>query len=267
MPHTRVDDVELNYRLRGEGPPLLLICGYSADHFYWNLQLAPLARKFTVIVFDNRGIGGSSRGTAPFTIERFAKDASGLLDALGIPRAHVVGHSMGGMIAQELVLRFPRQVDRLVLAGSMARLPRVGRFAGPFWADILEQCGLETFVRTAMTWNYSHRFFEERWEEAMRLRDLLIAHRREVPLAPEVVRAQYQALLAHDTVARLGEIVQPTLVLVGQEDILIPPHFSEELARGIRGARLEVVEGVGHALNIEAPELFNRAVEAFLGTA
>ncbi len=263
MPKVRVDDVELNYRMRGAGPPVLFICGYTADNLYWNLQLEAFAAEFTVIVFDNRGIGWSVRGRASFTTERFARDAAGLLDALGIPRAHVVGHSMGGMIAQELALRFPEKLDRVVLSSSMAKLPKAGRFAGPVWADILDKCGIETFVTTAMIWNYSSRFFEERSEDALKLRDLLLSHLRQVPLDPEILRAQYQAILGHDTSSRLGEIRRPTLVMVGEEDILSPPARSEELARGIPGARLEVVEGVGHALNIEVPEVFNQIVAKF----
>ena len=264
MPSARVDDVELNYRMRGAGPAILFICGYSADNLYWNLQLEAFSRDFTVIVFDNRGIGWSSRGWEASSIERFARDAAGLLDALGISKAHVVGHSMGGMIAQELALRFPHKVDHLVLAGTMARLPAAGRFAGPLWADILEKCGLETFVTNALIWNYSRRFFEERGEEAAKLRDVLLVHLRKNPPAPDIVGAQYQAILAHDTSTRLSEIRVPTLVVVGREDILAPPVLSEELARGILGARLEVVEGVGHSLNIEAAEAFNQTVEKFL---
>ncbi len=264
MPNARVDDVELNYRMRGAGPAILFICGYSADNLYWNLQLEAFSHDFTVIVFDNRGIGWSSRGREVFAIERFARDAAGLLDALEIPHAHVVGHSMGGMIAQELALCFPQKVDRLVLASSMAKLPTVGRFAGPLWADILEACGLKTFATNAMIWNYSHRFFEERGEEAARLRDLLLAHLQKTPLAPDILRAQYAAIRAHDTSTRLGEIRAATLVVVGREDILAPPLLSEELARAIPGARLEIIEGVGHALNIEVPEIFNQVVERFL---
>jgi len=268
MPNARVDDVELNYRVRGRmrgaGPAILFICGYSADNLYWNLQLEAFSRDFTVIVFDNRGIGWSSRGREAFAIERFARDAAGLLGALEIPHAHVVGHSMGGMIAQELALRHPQRVDRLVLAGTMARLPAAGRFAGPQWADILEKCGVEAFATTAMLRSYSQRFFEERWKDAVALRDVYVAHLRAIPLDPDMLRAQYEAILAHDTSTRLGEIRVPTLVVVGREDILAPPVLSEELARGIPGARLEVVEGAGHALNIEAAEVFNQTVAKFL---
>jgi len=268
MPNAKVDDVELHYRVRGRmrgtGPAILFICGYSADNLYWNLQLEAFSHDFTVIVFDNRGIGWSSRGREAFAIERFARDAAGLLDTLEIPHAHVVGHSMGGMIAQELALRHPQRVDRLVLAGTMARLPAAGRFAGPQWADILEKCGVEAFARTAMLRSYSQRFFEERWKDAVALRDVYVAHLRAIPLDPDMLRAQYEAILAHDTSTRMGEIRAPTLVIVGREDTLAPPSLSHELARGIPGARLEILDSAAHALNIEAPDAFNRAVERFL---
>ena len=267
MSAVRVDDVELNYRRRGAGPAVLFIAGYSADSFYWNLQLDAFSRRFTAIAFDNRGTAWSSRGSRPLTIERLARDAAGLLEALGIPRAHVVGHSMGGMIAQELTLRYPHRVDRLVLAGTMARLPAAGRFAGPQWAEILERCGVEAFATTAMIWCYSQRFFEERWQDAVALRDVYVGHLQATPLNPEVLRAQHGAMLTHDTSTRLGEIRRPTIVIVGADDILAPPALSETLARGIPGARLEIVDGVGHALNIETPEIFNPTVEAFLSEA
>lgn len=264
MPTLRVADAEMFYRERGEGPPLLLLAGHGTDSVYWGLQLAGLSRDFRVIAPDHQGIGRSSRGTAPLTIERMAEDALGLLDRLEIASAHLLGHSMGGLIAQALALRAPERVRRLVLAASFCRVPARARFMAGLRGEILARLGARAYATLMMGWSYTLGFFEARGQEAWELRERWVRHLERLPLDPRVLAEQAEAVAALDLSERLGALACPTLVIVGEEDWLAPPELSRELAERIPGARLVVLPGAGHALNIERAPEFDAAVRAFL---
>lgn len=264
MPTLRVADVELFYRERGDGPPLLLLAGHGTDSVYWGLQLAAFSRDFRVLALDHRGIGRSSRGTAPLTVEQMAEDTLGLLERLGIASAHLLGHSMGGLIAQTLAFRAPDRVQRLVLAATFCRVPARARFMAGLRTEILARLGAEAYATLMMGWSYTPGFFEARGEEAEELRERWIHHLKRLPLDPRVLAEQAEAVAETDLSGRIGRLGCPTLVLVGEEDSLTPPDLSRELAGLIPGARLVVLPGAGHALNIERAPEFEAAVRAFL---
>lgn len=262
MPTLRVADVELFYRERGDGPPLLLLAGHGTDSVYWGLQLAAFSRDFRVLALDHRGTGRSSRGTAPLTVERMAEDTLGLLERLGIASAHLLGHSMGGLIAQTLAFRAPDRVQRLVLAATFCRVPARARFMAGLRTEILARLGAEAYATLMMGWSYTLGFFET--EEARELRRRWVRHLERLPLDPRVLAEQAEAVAETDLSGRIGRLRCPTLVLVGEEDFLAPPDLSRELAGLIPGARLVVLPGAGHALNIERAPEFEAAVRAFL---
>jgi pimeloyl-ACP methyl ester carboxylesterase len=247
-------EVELSYERSGTGPPLLLIMGMSGTAQHWGEPfLAPLRGHFETIVYDHRGVGESSRLEGPVTIAQMAADAAALLVALEVDSAHVLGISMGGMIAQELALAHPERVRTLTLGctycggeGSALSSPEVMRKLGEGMMSgdraLALRAGWEVNVSESMAAD------EEAFE-----RFLAIGSANAVAI--RVVMAQMQACAAHDTSARLGALEMPVLVVHGTEDQLLPVQNGRVIASRIPGARLEILEGVGHLFFWERPEL------------
>lgn len=253
MPTATVNGHELHYLQRGEGDPLLLVMGMSGTHLGWGDPfLDELAKDFAVTAYDHRGVGRSSRVDVPFTLAELADDAAGLLDALGIESAHVVGVSMGGMVAQQLALRHPDRVRTLVIGcsyaggeGSALTPPENGQRLAEAWLS----GDRERALRVGWDINVSGPF-AERPGEYERWREMALALR--VPLA--IIMLQIQAIGGHDVSERLGEVSVPTLVVHGTEDRMLPPANSRVIAERIPGARLVELEGVGHLFWWEQPE-------------
>jgi pimeloyl-ACP methyl ester carboxylesterase len=253
MPTVEVDGHELFYELRGAGEPLLAIMGMSGTHRTWGDPfLEALERDFQVLVYDHRGVGRSSRVADAFTIERLARDADAVLDAVGWASAHVLGISMGGMVAQELALARPRRVRTLTLGCTYAGGP--GAALAP--ETTVQRLGAgwssgdrEAAVRTAWEVNVSAAFAADgdAWERFRRTA-------LELPVALPVIMLQLQAIGSHDTSARLRELAMPVLVVHGSEDAMLPVGNAEAIAQRIPAARLEIWDGVGHLFFWERPD-------------
>ena len=252
MPTVPVGDIALDYERSGEGPPLLAVMGMSGTALHWGEPfLQRLRESFEVIVYDHRGVGASSHLEGPITIAQLAEDAAGLLGALELDSAHVFGVSMGGMVAQELVLGHPRQVRSLTLGCTYCGGP--GSSYGSAPRDRLYEAMLsgdrERALRAAYEINLSPPAAADPqlWE-----RFHAIAERRAV--AVPVIMAQLAAAVQHDTHARLGRVSAPTLVIHGDADEMIPVQNGRLIASLIDGARLEIFEGAGHLFFWEQPE-------------
>lgn len=261
----RANDQDLYCEVHGEGEPLVLIMGIGYDATLWTLhQVAAFARRFQVVVFDNRDIGRSGVAHAPYRIADMADDVAGLLDGLGIERAHVLGLSMGAMIAEELALRHAARVDRLVLSGPDAAPARHAFHPIGVWSRVKanDESGA-TFVAQQFSWLFSSTFLRDPAAVQQTL-DLLSSNPN--PPGAEAFARQALAYLAHDPGDRRGDITAPTLVIVGEQDLLTPPWIAREVAEAIPNARLEIVTGAGasHVLPLERPEEFNALVEDFL---
>ena len=261
MPRVRANGVELRVEELGEGPPLLLIMGLGASLETWVAQRDAFAARRRVILFDNRGAGESAVPPPPWTVVDMAADAVGVLDALGIDRADVLGVSMGGMIAQEMAIRWPDRVDRLVIALSFGRPDPIRsafllfrRWARLQGADLVQESVAH------LPWLVSPRVLND----GDRLERLLAVVGAMPMMLPESYSHQIDAILEHDTVSRLHHVRAPTLVLAAAEDVLTPVAFSEEIAAAIPDARLVVLPHGGHAVQIEDPDAFNTAVLEFL---
>jgi pimeloyl-ACP methyl ester carboxylesterase len=253
MPQAAFDGISLFYERRGAGEPVLLIQGMSGSHAAWGEPfLNGLGDDLDVVAYDHRGVGDSTPQTDPFTIVQLADDAAGMLDALEWESAHVLGISMGGMVAQELALRHPDRIRTLTLGctypgGAEAQL------ADP--ALIQELAGAllsgdrELALRAGFKANLSaaHVADEGNWPA---FQEMATA----VPVAVPVIMLQMQAVMGHDTSARLGSIEAPTLVVHGTEDQMLPVVNGELIARLIPSARLELLDGVGHMFWWEEPE-------------
>lgn len=254
--------VELRVEDIGAGPPLLCIMGLGASLETWVAQREAFAARYRVILFDNRGAGGSECPPPPWTVPDMAADAIGVLDALGIARAHVLGVSMGGMIAQEMAIGWPARVDRMVVAVSFARPDPLRRAFLLFrrWAR-LQGADLVQEGVANLPWLVSPRVLND----PDRLEEILGVVGAMPLMAADAYSHQIDAILEHDTLSRLGAVRSPTLVLAADEDVLTPLTLSREIAAAIPGARLEVLPRGNHAVQIEDPEAFNDAVLRFLG--
>lgn len=254
----------LNYEISGTGEPLLLIMGTSGAIQLWGEMVPRLAETHRVIAFDNRGLGGSDRGTGTISVASLAEDASALLEALEVPRAHVLGWSLGSAIAQQLALTHPDQVATAVMYATWAR------------AD-----GFQRSVMSALRLPYVHRDMEAALAAAgLAFSPQLLDHpdfaamlEPMLPAFPQnedqmqVTVEQWDADLAHDTLDQLGGVTAPTLVVAMEQDLLTPPWQSKKVADAIPGARYELVTGPGssHGLHIERPEDLTKIVLDFLG--
>lgn len=253
MPVAHAPGIELSYDREGDGPPLLLIMGMSGTLLHWGEPfLSDLRRDFDVIAYDHRGVGRSTRLDGELTTKGMAVDAAALMQALDLDSAHVLGISMGGMVAQELALAEPERIRTLTLGctycggpGSSLGGPEVrGRLA-----QAMQSGDRAHALRTAWEVNVSAQAAAD---AASYARFLDIADRYAV--AVPVIMAQLRAVAGHDTNARLGAITAPTLVIHGSEDMMIPPANGALIAERIPGARLEILDGAGHMFWWERPE-------------
>jgi len=276
MSVAKVDTIELYYEEHGSGYPLLLIMGLAADSMAWLFQVPEFSKHYRTIVFDNRGVGRSSKPPGPYTISQMADDTAGLLDVLGIAQTHVVGVSMGGMIAQELVLRHPRLVRGLVLACTYpepdADIERQRQFSvqelggkvsagGDIQID-LKAFDPMAFFQQLLPLAFNQEFIEKELPKIMPL----FAGALQYGFSMEAILGQVAAVMSHKATDRLHQIGAPTLVITGDADRLVPPANSEILAKHIPGARLVKIPGGSHGFNFETPDIFNREVLSFLAS-
>lgn len=263
MPAVRANGITLNYDVHGMGEPLLLINGLADDIAAWVNQNEDFARCYTTIVFDNRGVGGSDKPPGDYTTAQMAADAVGLLDALAVERAHVLGTSMGGMIAQELAIAFPERVNKLVLCCTCAEPSEANSRLYHYWDLAARTLGLGEMMKEVMLWCFTPEFFQTRQEEAARTEEAFAGTTQPV----DAYLSQLHALQAHNTTARLGAIAAPTLVLGAPHDLLFPPRQSEQLHRNIPHATLRFTAHGGHAFRREVPTEFNASVLEFLASS
>jgi pimeloyl-ACP methyl ester carboxylesterase len=250
------------YEIEGDGPPVVLIAGLSQDHLSWMMQVpAIVAAGYRCISFDNRDAGQTAQSPTPYTIARMADDTLGLMDAIGVSSAHIVGLSMGGMIGQEMAIAHPDRVASLTLVCTCAAsepetagVVRAWRAARPHGDDV-------DFVLMLSAWLFTHRFYQQ--AEAVQ-GFLQLVRSNPFPQSAAGFQRQCDAVLAHDTRDRVSQIKAPTQVVVGAEDTLTPARQSRWLAERIPGATLTVVPNAPHVLSLETPEAFNRVVLEFL---
>ncbi|HUM16499.1 MAG TPA: alpha/beta fold hydrolase [Candidatus Nitrosotalea sp.] len=264
MPIVSANGVRLFYEETGapDAPPVVLIMGWGGDHTAWALQAPAFAAEHRVIALDNRGAGQSEVPDGPYTIPGMAADVAGLMDALGIRRADVCGASMGGMIAQELVLRYPERVRTLQLHCTAPRVDAYGRFLIDTLIAVKARGDREEYVRAVLPWILCRKTMIERPDFIRFWIDRALAY--PYPIGLEGLSRQAGAIGAHDTLARLGEIRVPTLITTGAEDILVPPANSRQLHAHIPGSTLHTIEDAGHLHFIEQAETFNTVCVEFL---
>jgi len=265
MPLARVGSHEIHYEILGDatGTPLLLIVGLGGSSRGWHaLQVPEFSAAHRTITYDHRGVGASQDPGGAFSIADLADDAARLLDNIGIERAHVLGAFMGGMVAQELALRHPGRVERVVLVGTYARADAKRRMLLEKWkAMVGHGLPLAVIAQERMLWTLS--------DETLEQTDLIhpMMHgflRNAMPMPDAVFVRQCDACIGHDASERLAALLHPTLLVCGQEDLLTPPRLHRVLLAALPEAQLVTIPNAAHLVMAEATERFNQTVLHFL---
>lgn len=259
---------DLEYEIHGEGEatPLLLATGTGGSFKGWlPLQVPEFAQRGRLILFNHRGVGQSADDGRPFGTGDLADDMVGLLDALKLSSVDVLGAFMGGMAAQEMALRHPARMRRLVLTGTYARADAKRRMLLDHWGSLAARgLPMEAMMRERMLWSLQDETLEQ-----SDLIDGMIEYlsKGDTPMSADVFARQCTACMEHDTYDRLRNISHETLILSGQHDQLTPPRFHRELADEIPNARLVTVRPAAHLVMVESAERFNSAILEFLDEA
>ena len=270
MPKLKVRDIQMYYETKGDGFPLLLITGSMGNADCWDpLYFIPrLSERFKLIMFDNRGAGRTDVSDQEYSIRLFADDAAGLMEAMRIRRAHVLGFCMGGMIAQELALNYPEKVEKLVLVSTCC-----GGKKSVFSPEAAQMViDTSTALSKKGAWDeeiaqklVSHVFTEEFMREYPGAVDVAVQLVLTAPTSLEALVSQIYAVLTFDACDRLPQIKAPTLILAGKKDRCIPPENAEIMAKLIPNSRLVYFENSGHVLQ-EDIEKVTATVLEFLAT-
>jgi 3-oxoadipate enol-lactonase len=264
VPHLDANGQRLYYEVHGEGEPLLCVMGLAVDTLGWTLQVPAWSQRFRTIVFDNRDVGQSSQAGGDYAVADMARDTLALADALELGSFHLVDLSMGGAIAQELALAAPERVRTLTLCVTFGGGGRWGRDHARIWAERSRGRSREEAIDELLLLCLSERTYENAGLVAfLRTRMLENPH----PQSPEAFMRQLVATSRHEARDRLGQLTMPVHVIGAEQDVLLPVWKSRELAELIPGARLTVLEGAAHGVNLERAEDFNAAVLDFLAAA
>ncbi|MCX6655074.1 MAG: alpha/beta hydrolase [Candidatus Bathyarchaeota archaeon] len=265
MPDASVNGININYTIDGQGDPLILIIGLGSDQSNWRPQIAFFKKHNRIITLDNRGVGKSDKPHGPYSTKMMAEDIIGLMNHLGIKKAHILGVSMGGMIAQEVAINHPNMVNKLVLGCTYARMDETGGFT----QKISE--AIDAYYKSSRDLSSLRRLVNAILDSTFNKMSYRVLA---LPLMKTAINSttswqdgfveQLDATLAHDTVDRLHMIVSPTLVLTGTDDKVIKPSSSDVIANHVIGARLVKVNGGSHGFCGEMSDKFNKIVLDFL---
>ena len=264
MPKLNVNDIQVYYEVHGEGTPLVMIMGLGGNLDWWDPRMVQeLSKKFKTVLFDNRGAGRTDVSNREYAIRLFADDTAALMDGLGISRAHVLGISMGGMIAQELALNYPQKVEKLVLCstlcgGEKSVLPS-GVAMGSLTAD-RSTMSHEEVAKMVIPVILTEDFVKKNPDYV----ELQLQRILKAPISDEPYRRQLSAVMRFNAHDRLLQIKAPTLILCGRKDILVPPGNGPILAEAIPNSRLVYLERSAHALAEDLDEEINTII-GFLG--
>ena len=261
-----IDDVALGYRSAGSGPAVLGIQGVGVAGDGWRPQVEALSRRYRVLTFDNRGVGATPRGAVPLSIERMAADAAAILDAEGIERCHVIGHSMGGLIALAVALGAPARVLSLSLLCTFADGAGPTRPTARMIAlGLPTRIGTRRMRRLAMQRMLFPDDYLRQVDRAALAERLNELFGRDLGDAPPIVSEQLKVMGRYDATPRLSTLAGvPTLVVSGRHDPIAPPAFGRAIAAGIPGARYVEYEDASHALPIQHADRINALLLAHL---
>ena len=253
----KANGIDLNYEIEGNGPWITLSHSLACNLHMWDEQMPVLTKKYKVLRFDTRGHGQSDAPAGDYTLEQLADDAKGLLDALQIRQTHWVGLSMGGMIAQAFVLKYPGVFQSMVLADTTSRRPPD---AAKMWGDRIttaQEKGMEALVESTLA-----RWFTEPYRNTRK--DVMERIGKDIRATPVAGFAGCcHAISKVDYLDRLKEIKVPSLIMVGEQDHGTPPEAARVIQQNLPGSELKILASAAHLSNIEQVDEFNKAITAF----
>ena len=267
MPKVHANGIEIYYEIQGTGRPLVLIAGISYTHWMWHRMAPELAKQVQVILFDNRGVGESQTPPGPYSAQVMAADTAGLLEALDIQKAAIMGHSMGGFIAQALVLAHPERVDKLILSATnfggpnhIPITPEAMAVLSDVSGDPIERFKRGLNVSTAPGFAEVHPEIIEAW----------LAYRSDNPINPAAYQAQLGVglgLLSEEASfeKKLTNVQAPTLILFAEHDKVVPVGNAKLLHQQIPNSQIKILPEAGHFFPIEKPRAAAQAIVEFLG--
>ncbi len=259
MPILDIDGCRLNYESDGEGPNIVFINGLTMDTNGWVLQVPYFSKKYRVLRYDCRGQGKSDKPDMVYTPDIQMEDLKNILDELEVERAHIIGLSYGGMIAQHFAVNYPKRVGALVLVDTCSYIGPLLELTIKLWIKATEVGGNELRYDAMIPFLFSENFIENNLEKILSLREASVKNN-----PSQAVINLAKGCLAHNIHDKISNIVSPTLIVVGEEDILIPLKYSRLLHERIKDSELLVIEKCGHAPPLERPEEFNSSVMTFL---
>ena len=260
MPIANSNGIKINYKTYGEGKPVVLISGLGSQLGSWETQIPIYSENFRVVVFDNRGVGMSEKPDYPYTIEMMADDTVGLIDSLGMDKAHFIGKSMGGMVTQWIGVKYPDRVDKLVIGCSSASRDIVGNSILDLGREITTKIGPKSGWFMAYLLGYSRDYIEKNFESMIAALDL-------IPDDPDVIKGymnQSHACENHDIIDQLHKITAETLVMYGERDLITSPRRSVQIAEAVPHSTVKCFKNVGHGFWRERQEEVDKLVLEFL---
>ncbi|HPS42426.1 MAG TPA: alpha/beta fold hydrolase [Anaerolineaceae bacterium] len=260
MPHQQVNGIDLYYELHGPetADVIVLSNGIFMSTASWGFQVAELKKHFRVLVYDCRGMWQSDHPAGPYSMEMHADDLAGLLTALHIEKAHIAGISYGGEISMVFALKYPGMVRSLILSSTVSQIDPMLRKMGDLWVSAIEKNDPDALFEASLPLNFSEAWLSA--NEGILEASCRKYHQMDLQAAGELMRAFSKVNFTAD----LGQIKAPTLVLVGELDILKPRKYAEIIAAAIPGAELAIIPHAGHAACLEQPAMFNTLVLGFV---
>lgn len=259
MPDITSTGGTLHYEMSGSGEPVMLISGLAGTGKGWGVQIERFASRYTTIVPDHPGTGGSSEPSNGYEIVNHAADMAELIRHLGVGPTHVVGSSTGGAIAEVMALDHPDVVRSITLASSWARSDDFFRHQFAVRRDALTEQGIRAYAELTALFLFSPAYIRSHYEEVRAWCDMVATRGARA----EIMAARIDMIMRHDQYDRLPGVAVPTLVVVGDNDFCTPLHLSEEVASLIPGSELAVLDG-GHLIYKENPDAFFDRVTAFI---